>query len=221
MVHLLLSKYQYLAVTGVGTNVGKTVVSAILSIKYGFSYWKPIQAGNLKNSDSNLIKYFTKGKVKIYPEKYLLRHSLSPHWAAIKEKVSIKIEDLNPPTTQKDEKILIECAGGIFTPINEKYTFIDYIKLYKLPFVLVTGYYVGCITHTISTIKALNLENLTPICLVFNGVPLQIRIFILDYLSKRSDKNGVSLLKFPCVVIKKFRKITPEKIKSCPLYIEK
>ena len=79
-------------VTGIGTGVGKTVVSAILVEALKADYWKPIQCGELENSDSDIVRnLISNSQTKIHPETYRLKTPASPHYAAEVEK--IKIED--------------------------------------------------------------------------------------------------------------------------------
>ena len=76
-------------ITGIGTNVGKTVASAIITQALHADYWKPIQTGELEKSDSIKIRtLINNNKSKIHSERYLLKQPISPHAAAKKEGVS-------------------------------------------------------------------------------------------------------------------------------------
>ena len=87
-------------ITGIGTNVGKTIVSAILTEKLEADYWKPIQSGTNEGLDSNTVKeLISNSKTVIHPESYLLKEPLSPHFAAKKENITIELEHIKLPIT--------------------------------------------------------------------------------------------------------------------------
>ena len=110
-------------VTGIGTDVGKTIASAIITESLEADYWKPIQAGDADNSDSHkLERLLTNSKTKIHPNSYLLQTPASPHFAAEKEGITIELEKIKEPKTKNS--LVIEGAGGVFVPLNEKDTVI-------------------------------------------------------------------------------------------------
>ncbi len=152
-------------VTGIGTGVGKTVVSAYLCKYYGFDYWKPIQAGELHNSDSQLIKKLSPDTF-IWPERYKLNNPMSPHAAAEIDHISIKLEDFNLSTRNK---LIVEGAGGLMVPINSKNLILDLIDFLRLPVVLVIRDYLGCINHSLLSIEVLRMRELVLSAVIFNG----------------------------------------------------
>lgn len=154
-------------VTGIGTDVGKTIASAIITESLEADYWKPIQAGDADNSDSHKIdRLLTNSKTKIHPNSYLLQTPASPHYAADKEGITIELKNIKEPKTKNN--LVIEGAGGVFVPLNEKDTVIDLIqKEYKV--IVVSRHYLGSINHTLLTIAALKDKKLDIAGIVFNG----------------------------------------------------
>jgi len=154
-------------VTGIGTDVGKTIASAIITESLEADYWKPIQAGDADNSDSHkLQRLLTNPKTKIHPNSYLLQTPASPHFAADKEGITIELEKIKEPKTKNN--LVVEGAGGVFVPLNEKDTVIDLIqKDYKV--IVVSRHYLGSINHTLLTIAALRDKKLDIAGIVFNG----------------------------------------------------
>ena len=119
-------------IAGIGTEIGKTLVSAILTEALEADYWKPIQAGSLSNTDTDTIRNFTTNKKSVlHKEGFVLKKAVSPHAAAKAEKIKIKLSDLILPKTKNT--LLIELAGGLMVPFNEKDLNIDLLKKWKLP----------------------------------------------------------------------------------------
>ncbi|MGK7389673.1 MAG: dethiobiotin synthase [Candidatus Cyclobacteriaceae bacterium M2_1C_046] len=158
---------QNIFVTAIGTDSGKTVVSAILAKSWGYDYWKPVQSG--KPTDSETIRKITGGTVKIHPEKYFLQTPASPHHAAEVESKRIKLTDFEIP--QSERPLIIEGAGGLMVPLNEEHLMIDLIKKFNCQVVLVSNIYLGSINHTLLSLEALNNRGIEVNHLVFNGPP--------------------------------------------------
>src|SRR5690606_6067762 len=142
-------------ISGIGTDVGKTLVSAILCQKFKYDYWKPVQCGDLENSDSGKVKTLSPD-TRIFPEAYSLKEPLSPHHAAELESLSISGVDI-----PESQHLLIEGAGGLMVPINnDLFTFADFAKEYDLPVILVSQNYLGSINHTLLSLELLNQKNI-------------------------------------------------------------
>jgi dethiobiotin synthetase len=155
-------------ITGIGTNVGKTIVSAILTEKLEADYWKPIQSGTNEGLDSNTIKeLISNSKTVIHPESYLLKEPLSPNLAAKKENRTIALENINLPLTSNH--LIIEGAGGLMVPINNKHYVIDLAKKFDCEIIVVMSNYLGCINHSLLTIDYLIRNNFKIKALIFNG----------------------------------------------------
>lgn len=157
-------------VTGIGTGIGKTVVSAILTEKLKADYWKPIQSGDLDISDSLFIKHLISNpETVIHPERYRLGHPLSPHLSAKLDGVEINLEALEAPAT--DNNLIIEGAGGLMVPLNAKALILDLIKKLNAQVIVVSQNYLGSINHTLLTLEVLKANRINVKGLIFNGSP--------------------------------------------------
>ncbi len=156
-----------LFITGISTDVGKTVASAIVVQALGADYWKPVQAGDLDNTDSHKIQAWTRAG-KIFPEAYRLNTPASPHHAAKLDNVQINLDQILEPVTQNH--LVIEGAGGLLVPLNDTATIADLIKPdYRV--IVVSRYYLGSISHTLLTVGALKTRGADIAGIIFNGEP--------------------------------------------------
>lgn len=151
-------------ITAIGTDSGKTLAAAILCKALGADYWKPVQAGLPRDTDT--IKMLMPG-CKIHPETYLLTTPASPHAAAKIDGVEIDLNKFTIPTT--NNSLVIEGAGGCLVPLNDRDFIIDIPKKLKLPIVLVANLYLGSINHTLLTINYLKQHDLDVKGIIFNG----------------------------------------------------
>lgn len=157
-----------LFVTGIGTNVGKTLVSAILTETLQADYWKPIQSGTIEGQDSLTVeKLISNSKSTIHPESYLLKEPLSPHYAAKIDGVEILLNQFETPKTNND--LIIEGAGGILVPLNQYDFVIQIAQQCDAEVVLVIQNYLGCINHSLLSINYLLTNGYKLKYLVFNG----------------------------------------------------
>ena len=165
-------------VTGIDTDSGKTLVSAILCEALQADYWKPIQAGTPRDTDA-VTSLVTNNTFKTHPEAYLLKTPASPHAAAKIDNIHISLSDFKIP--KSDNTIIIEGAGGCLVPINDHDFVIDIISHLKTEVILVADLYLGSINHTLLTIEALQNRNLTIKGIIFNGEsnPESERIILL------------------------------------------
>lgn len=154
-----------LFITGIGTDVGKTVASAVITKALQADYWKPVQCGDLNNSDSVKIERLT--GLKILPEAYRLQAPMSPHAAADLEGVELSIDKIELP--KSDNTIVVEGAGGVMVPLNSNETYLDLMVKLNLPVVLVTRHYLGSINHTMLSWNVLKNAGLNVVALVISG----------------------------------------------------
>ena len=168
-------------ITGIGTNIGKTIVSAILTEALEADYWKPIQAGELENSDTIKVeKLISNKKSKYHKEGYCLTKPLSPHAAAKLDNIEIDLAKINIPTTNNN--LIIEGAGGLMVPLNEKELIIDLIKKLDVEVILVIKNYLGSINHSLLSIESLKDRKLKVKGIIFNGDEnKESEQFILNY----------------------------------------
>jgi dethiobiotin synthetase len=156
-----------LFITGIGTDVGKTIASAIITEALEADYWKLIQAGDADNSDTHKVKrYISNDKTQFFPNSYLLNTPASPHLAAEIDGVTIDLKNIKEPET--NNHLVIEGAGGLLVPLNDTDTIADLIKPdYKV--IIVSRHYLGSINHTLLTWESMKLRGITPSGIVFNG----------------------------------------------------
>jgi dethiobiotin synthetase len=154
-------------IVGIGTDVGKTVVSAIFTKALNAYYWKPVQAGDLYFTDTDKVSSFVGETFKSFPERWRLNTPASPHFAAEIDQVTIKKEDFKIPD---ETPLIIEGAGGLMVPLNsEGLLYLDLIEDWKLPVILVSRHYLGSINHTLMSIESLKSRKIQIEMVVFNG----------------------------------------------------
>jgi len=192
-----------LFVTGIGTDVGKTVVSSVLVEALRADYWKPVQTGSFFSTDTAKVqKWVSNSESKFHPEGYMLKQYMSPHAAAELEDIEIRLSDLRLPAT--DNTLIIEGAGGLMVPLNRTEFMIDMIKQFDAEVVLVIQNYLGSINHTLLSIDALKNRGLKILGVVFNGAPHQLsQDIIMEYCQLKVLGR-----------INKEKDLTPEIIKS-------
>lgn len=155
-------------VSGIDTNVGKTVAAAVLTQALGADYWKPIQSGDLDQSDTLRVQSLVQHpNTRFHPETYRLKTPASPHYSAELDGVRIERNAFQLPET--DNHLIVEGAGGLFVPLNDQYLLLDLMQDFQLPVVLVVNFYLGSINHTLSSIYALQQRNIPIAGLLFNG----------------------------------------------------
>jgi dethiobiotin synthetase len=157
-----------LFVTGIGTDIGKTLISAILVEKLKCDYWKPIQSGELDNSDTMKVQRLITNSISVFhPESYRLTQSYSPHKSAALDGIEIDEKSIIAP--KGNNQLLIEGAGGLMVPLNNHALVIDLIKQLNAEVILVSQNYLGSINHTLLSIEALKQRSIPVKGVVFNG----------------------------------------------------
>jgi len=154
-------------VTGIGTNVGKTIACAIITEALQADYWKPIQAGDLDHGDTHKIKrLISNKKTAFYPNAYSLNTPASPHYAAQIDNIHIKIDNIIRP--QAKNHLVVEGAGGLLVPLNSAETILDLIQPNDYV-VVVSRHYLGSINHTLLTHEVLKQHKINVLGVVFSG----------------------------------------------------
>lgn len=155
-------------ISGIGTNIGKTVVSAILTEALEADYWKPIQAGDIHHTDTDKVKELISNKKSVFhKEAYCLTQPMSPHAAAKMDGIEINLNEIKLPTT--NNKLIIEGAGGLMVPLNNNTLIIDLIEKIPAEVILVSQNYLGSINHTLLSIESLQTRNINIKGIIFNG----------------------------------------------------
>ncbi len=154
-------------ITGIGTEVGKTVCSAILTKYFNAEYWKPVQSGDLDFSDSMKIQSWAGKNTVCHAETYRLKLAASPHHSAKEEGITINLNNFTLPETSAH--LIVEGAGGLMVPLNDEDFIIDLIQKLNIPAALVVKNYLGCINHTLLSIKALEQRKISLKYIILNG----------------------------------------------------
>lgn len=154
-------------VTGTDTNVGKTMVSAMLTIGLDAAYWKPVQSG--LPADTDYLRRVTGlPKSHFLPERFRLTQPLSPHAAAAADGIEIALADFKLPSTEK-QHLIVEGAGGLMVPLNDQHLVVDLIQHLALPVCLVARSGLGTINHTLLSIAQLRRAKLPILGVILNG----------------------------------------------------
>lgn len=199
-------------ITGIGTDVGKTIAAAIVTEALQADYWKPIQAGDLETSDTHTVmKLVSHQKTTFHPSAFNLHTPMSPHAAAEIDGVSIETKKIKRPVTKNT--LVIEGAGGLLVPLSTTETVLDLIQA-KDKVIVVARHYLGSINHTLLTIEVLKQRGLTIFGILFNGAENPSTEKII------ADMSGVQILGrideepyFDTNVIKEYASIFEAKLK--------
>ena len=154
-------------VSGIGTDVGKTVASAILCKALQAAYWKPVQSGTILGSDKDTIRQLCGADQLIFEESYALKEPLSPHTAARIDAVSIDTHAIKLP--KHDGNLIVEGAGGLLVPITRKVLYSDWVKEKNLPVILISRHYLGSINHTLLSLDYLRNAGISLVGILFIG----------------------------------------------------
>ena len=153
-------------VTGISTDVGKTVASAILVEALQADYFKPVQAGDLENSDTHKVKRLVSNTKSVFhPNSYALKTPMSPHGAAEIDGLEIDTKQIKRPDTKNH--LVVEGAGGLLVPLNDSETILDLIQPSD-KVIVVSRHYLGSINHSLLTINALKDKGFN-VSVIYNG----------------------------------------------------
>ena len=154
-------------ITGISTEVGKTMSSAIVVESLQADYWKPIQSGDLDNSDTMKVKSLISNSIStFFPSSYEFDYPASPHLSAQMEGRHIELAHIKRP--HSSNTLVIEGAGGLFVPLNERNTILD-LLLPTDKIVLISRHYLGSINHTMLSVEALQRRGLNIFGIIFSG----------------------------------------------------
>ena len=88
-------------ITGIGTDVGKTITAAIVTEALNADYFKPVQAGDLEFSDTDKVEQLISNSIsKFHKNSYALKTPMSPHAAAELEHLTIDLALIKTPQTE-------------------------------------------------------------------------------------------------------------------------
>tara|TARA_R110002049_G_scaffold90686_2_gene227120 strand:- start:44153 stop:44770 length:618 start_codon:yes stop_codon:yes gene_type:complete len=198
-------------ITGISTDVGKTIAAAIITEALDADYWKPIQAGELEYGDTQKVKkLISNSKSKFHANAYALKTPMSPHAAAEIDGIEIDLKTFKVPKTKNI--LVIEGAGGLLVPLNNTQTILDLIKPnYKV--VVVSRHYLGSINHTLLTVNTLK-EKGFEVSIIFSGNEHKSTESIIEKMTQvpvigRIDEEPY----FDKHVIKEYAELFREKLK--------
>jgi len=178
---------QPIFITGIGTDVGKTVVSAILTEALQADYWKPVQAGLFDSTDSLTVgELVSNDETIIHPEVYKLSLAASPHIAARLERMKIDLDLISERFNQlhaANRQLIIEGVGGLMAPLNENEFVIDLIQKLNAKVILVSRNYLGSINHSLLTAALCKQKNIDMIGWIFNDQYMDYEHEIVQWTS--------------------------------------
>jgi adenosylmethionine-8-amino-7-oxononanoate aminotransferase len=172
-------------ITGTDTGIGKTVVTSgiahlLLALGHTVGIMKPVQTGAAKRNgqwvseDMEFIKSAIgcgHNGAASFSNPYLLKKPLAPNLAAKLEKTTIKIDSIKKEyeaLTAQKQFVLLEGAGGLMVPINEKEFMADVILALGIPIIIVARPNLGTINHTLLSIHNAREMGIEILGLVFN-----------------------------------------------------
>ena len=199
-------------VSGIGTDVGKTVVSSVLCELLFANYWKPVQSGELENTDSMKVERLVSFETfNYFSEQFRLTQPLSPHVSAKLDGVHIEASDFVFPIFTGN--LIVEGAGGLMVPINEDgLLYCDLAAEWKLPTILISRHYLGSINHTLMSIETLRNRNIPILGIIYVGdelpmteeviftktqIPTLFHVPIFENLSKETISTFATQLRTP------------------------
>ncbi|CAN5829365.1 dethiobiotin synthase [soil metagenome] len=209
---------QPIFITGIGTGIGKTIVSAIVAEALQADYWKPIQAGFNESTDALLVKdLISNSATIIHPEVYKLKLAASPHIAARAENINIDLDKVaelyqqlkKSPITDHKSQIIIEGAGGLLVPLNKDKFVIDLIKKLNAKVILVSRNYLGSINHSLLTAAVCKQHNIDVMGWIFNDQYMHYEEEIVQW----SGYKKIGSVSFTETIDKAFIKKEADKIR--------
>jgi dethiobiotin synthetase len=194
-------------VTGTDTNVGKTVVSAALLARYRgeapLRYWKPIQTGIEHDDDSREVMRLAAARdSEVLNAGVRLPKPVSPHLAARLAGTRVTVRSVLEQVEEEDGETrwVVEGAGGVLVPLNERETMADLMEALDLPVLIAARSTLGTINHTLMTIEALRRRRLQVAGVVMVGEP--------------NDENRLAIEKYGAAEVlgqmPRFEPLTPD-----------
>jgi dethiobiotin synthetase len=215
-------------VTGTDTNVGKTVVSAALMLRYRaeapLRYWKPVQTGIEQDDDTREVARLAGHRDPRHTDEIFdcgirLPGPLSPHLAARRAGIRITVQSLTekihtadltlrhaapPGLLGPSTRWIVEGAGGALVPLNERETMADLMQALDLPVVIAARSALGTINHTCMTIEVLRRR--------------MLRVAGVVMVGQRNDDNRLAIERYGAAEVlgqmPLFDPLTPEALEA-------
>ncbi len=186
-------KHKPIFITGIGTGVGKTITSAIIVESLHADYWKPVQSGDLDQTDTDRVRSLVSNSdSRFHPEAYRLTQPFSPHKSAALDNIVIDLNAFELPLTYN--RLVIEGAGGLMVPLNDQDLMIDLIKKFDAEVVLVSQNYLGSINHTLLSAEILKIREIKIRNIIFCG---EIDLSSQEIIKSHLNIDSVSIPFFP------------------------
>jgi dethiobiotin synthetase len=202
---------QKIFITGTGTDVGKTYVSAILTEALMADYWKPVQAGYESTTDSEWVRSMVSNPATVvHPELYKLKMPASPHIAAREEGIEISLDKINAAVPETLRSLVIEGAGGLMVPLSDGVFVSDLIRRLGLSVILVSRNYLGSINHSLLTARVCKELNIRVIGWIFNDEYLHYA----DEIARWTDIPALFHLPFHQNPDAKYIRLQAEKLRN-------
>ncbi|GAC1380937.1 MAG: dethiobiotin synthase [Ginsengibacter sp.] len=157
-------------ITGIGTDVGKTIISAIVTEALQADYWKPVQSGYPADKD-RIKELLSNERSVVYKELYKFKSPVSPHLAAATENAKIDLDHIVDQVPKTKNTLVIEGAGGLMVPLNSEEFIIDLIRKLGSSVIIVSDHYLGSINHSLMTSTILKNAGVDVLGWIFNGGP--------------------------------------------------
>ena len=169
-------------ISGIDTDIGKTIATGILARFYlekgvRTITQKIVQTGCIGLSE-DIIRHRQIMQIELQPVDlsgltcpYVFPVPCSPHLAAKLENRTIDCNVIRRATASlldQFELVLLEGAGGLYVPLNEEETFIDYLEAEQYPLILVSSSRLGSINHTLSALELARLRNIEVAAVLYN-----------------------------------------------------
>jgi dethiobiotin synthetase len=199
-------------VTGTGTDVGKTFLSAALirhwrAAGHTVAAFKPVVSGfdpgTVQTSDSSVLLAALGRPITdietISPWRFTA--PLSPDMAAAREGRTLDFDAIVEFSRRvaKADRVLIEGVGGIMVPLDERHTVLDWMSALRLPVLLVAGSYLGTISHTLTALRVLAQRNIEVVAVAVSestvpGAPLDETVATIARFADLIEVVGVPRL---------------------------
>jgi dethiobiotin synthetase len=191
---------QTIFITGTGTGVGKTLVSAIVAEALQADYWKPIQSGYEEGTDSEWVSsMLSNTKSRVYPEAYRFQLPASPHLAAKEEGRVISSEKIFSAYAQHlapGRRLIVEGAGGLMVPLNEHELVLDLVRKINAKVIIVSRNYLGSINHSLLTAQVCRQKGIRVAGWIFND---EFMSYENDIIAWSGYNKIASISKMPVV----------------------
>ncbi len=194
-------------VSGIDTDIGKTIATGLLAKSCQEKGVRTITQKIVQTGCTGLSEDILRHREIMEMElqqvdlngctcPYVFSVPCSPHLAAKLDNQTIDCNVIRSATAsllQQFELVFLEGVGGLFVPLNEEETFIDYLEKESYPLILVSSSRLGSINHTLSALTLARLRNIEVIAILYNlfaGTDPRIERDSREVFSRYMQKNG-------------------------------